>query len=207
MSPFKEPHFFARFENTDSLPSPYIDSLKPFGQEQNYLELFKDAGNKPAVGEASTGYLPDELAPVRIRERIPDANIIIMLRDPVERAYSHYSLLAIYGHERKPFYQALLDDQARHGKLLGQARLYVEQGLNFDGIKRYLDTFGSRKVRIYLTEDFSTDSAKMLEDVCEFLALPFSNGDFFDPHRNYNYSRPPRNAAIRWVKSSRLLRS
>ena len=35
--------------------------------------------------------------------RIPDANIIIMLRDPVERAYSHYSLLAIYGHERKPF--------------------------------------------------------------------------------------------------------
>ena len=52
--------------------------------------------------------------------RIPDANIIIMLRDPVERAYSHYSLLAIYGHERKPFYQALLDDQARHGKLLNQ---------------------------------------------------------------------------------------
>ena len=139
--------------------------------------------------------------------RIPDANIIIMLRDPVERAYSHYSLLAIYGHDRKPFYQALLDDQARHGKLLGQARLYVEQGLYFDGIKRYLDTFGSRKVRIYLTEDFSADSAKMLEDVCEFLALPFSNGDFFDPHRNYNYSRPPRNAAIRWVKSSRLLRS
>lgn len=207
MPPFKEPHFFARVELGGSATTPFFKSLMAFRNEQDYLQLFDRAGTKPVVGEASAHYLFDQLAPLRIHEKVPDAKIIMCLRDPVQRAYSHHSLATQVGIERKPFYEALVEDYARPTKVVGQARLYVESGLYYEQVKRYLGVFGFDRVHIYLYEDFASDTVGVVRDVCEFLELPFYDGRFFDPRKTYNTSGPPRYAIIRMLWASQSLRS
>ena len=86
MSPVKEPHYFSRIE-----PSPERRAFFPHvADEASYLELFDGAADEELLGEASTSYLWEPGTAERIREQSPRARILIMLRDPVERAYSQY---------------------------------------------------------------------------------------------------------------------
>ena len=81
MSEFKEPHYF--------LPEGAMAS-NYYGTWDNYMSLFKDVRNEKAIGEASTGYLYYPESARMIINRIPDAKIIISLRNPVEMAFSLY---------------------------------------------------------------------------------------------------------------------
>lgn len=58
-----------------------------------YRELFRNAGLAGAVGEATPGYLGFKGAAEMIRSHIPHVRLIAVLRNPVERAYSHYLML------------------------------------------------------------------------------------------------------------------
>ncbi len=62
-----------------------------------YLKLFKHVKDELAVGEASVSYLPSMDAAQAIRARIPGARIIMMLRDPAQRLFSHYTAARIAG--------------------------------------------------------------------------------------------------------------
>ncbi len=147
MPAVKEPHFFAQVESGGEAETPRVRTYAQFRREEDYLRLFEAAGPERAVGEASTGYLYDDQAPRRIHERVPEAKIIISLRDPIERAYSQYSknLVEI---ERGPFFEALIEDSARPRKVIGGARLYSEFGLYYEGVRRYLDTFAREDLHL-----------------------------------------------------------
>ena len=204
MSPVKEPHYFAHVN-----PGPerlrYLP-IRLFPREEQYLRLFEGARGHPVVGEASTGYLYDPEAPARIRERAPDARIVALLRDPVERAYSHYLLHVAGGTQHQPFYDALVEDSRRCPKGLGYSYLYVERGLYHQQVRRYLDTFGPERVRVYLYEDLAADASGVVRDVCAFLGVPFYDGRFFDPTPQYaTYS--PRFGLVRRLIGNRYLRA
>ena len=77
MSPVKEPGYF--------IPNDF----RGFS-EKKYLELFKNVKDEIVIGEASAGYLASQEAAFRIKKEIPNAKIIITLRDPVERTFSDY---------------------------------------------------------------------------------------------------------------------
>src|SRR5262245_16436607 len=86
MPALKEPHYFADFEL-----SPEFDNFMPVIRDQPaYQDLFRGSQGSTAVGEASPSYLCDPAAAARIKAAIPDAKIVISLRNPVDRAYSHY---------------------------------------------------------------------------------------------------------------------
>jgi len=206
MPTIKEPHFFAQADMAEDEETPILKSLGEFRDEDKYLSLFEKAGTKPAVGEASVGYLYDESTPMRIQQKVPKAKIIILLREPVERAYSHYLLYNASTPQRKPFYEALLEDYARPRKVLGFSYLYVEHGLYYKQVKRYLDTLGPGQVRIYLYDDLKSDAYGMVRDVCTFLGVSFYDGRFFNPSQAYNTSPAPRNAVFKWAVGNRLLR-
>ena len=90
MSEVKEPSFF--------IP----DRHEAAKTEARYLSLFE--GREEAwLGEASVRYFYDELAPGRIREAAPDGRILIILRNPVDRAYSAYWGTVRSGYERRSF--------------------------------------------------------------------------------------------------------
>lgn len=193
----KEPYFFATL-------APELLRWVKLGlgyvrKEEDYLQLFAGAGTRVAIGEASTTYLYDKDAPLRIKVKVPGAKIIILLREPIDRAYSHYLMLIWSGHERKPFYQALLADYANPRKIQGAAHLYVEAGLYYEQVKRYLDTFGPEQVRVYLYDDLVADAAPVVKDVCAFLGVPFYEGRFFNPNESFNAHQAPRNVLCSWI--------
>jgi len=195
MSPVKEPNYFSISVNPETFLS------KPIRDKTKYLNLFKDVKNEIAVGEASPSYLWDPKAPELIHEVVPDARIIIMLRDPIERAFSHYLLFLGLGTEKSTFSEAIKNAlKAKHdysGRLI-EAGLYAQQ------IKRYLEIFGSDKIKIIIFEEFFLDTTNSFKQVLEFLGLKSNPPDSMNEiHMRFSIPRGKlaelivRNQAIR----------
>lgn len=138
----------------------------------DYLQLFREVAGEEAIGEASVSYLYSSTAAAAIRDEIPDARIVISLRDPVERAYSHFRMDVTTGvAARDDFCEAIERDQALSQKGWGVSSLYVELGMYHDQVERYLDMFGRDRVRILLHEDWTSRPFETVGDLLEFLEV------------------------------------
>ena len=102
------------------------------------------------MGEASTSYLWDSQAAERIKRAVPEASILIMLRDPVERAYSQYWNDVREGLEKRSFLDALAEEQRSGPGGWGVSSLYIDCGRYADQVARYLDRFGAAGPRVVL---------------------------------------------------------
>ena len=166
MSPVKEPHYFSRIE-----PTPERRAFFPrVADEGSYLALFDGAAGEEMVGEASTSYLWEPETAGRIRDRVPEASILIMLRDPVERAYSQYWNDVREGLEKREFLDALNEERRAGPGAWGVGSLYIDCGLYADQVSRYLDAFGPR-VQVSLFEDFIADDARTTAEILSHLGL------------------------------------
>ena len=87
MSPIKETNFFSSKQMQEQ--ELYYDAT-PIQSKNQYLELFKDVSQEKQVGEASVSYLYYTGVAKKILEFNPKAKIVIMLRNPVDRAFSHF---------------------------------------------------------------------------------------------------------------------
>jgi len=97
----KEPHYFG--EDLKKRPDKFIDN------EDEYLNLFKDAKPDQKLGEASTFYLYSKSASREIKEYNPDAKIIIMLRNPIDFLNSLHSQLLFSGNEDEPDFEIAME--------------------------------------------------------------------------------------------------
>lgn len=204
MPSFKEPHWFARVEPSSDLIVHSVTS------EAEYLELFENWKGERAIGEASTSYLWDLAAPSRIQEEIPDAKIIVLLREPVSRAFSHYLMDVREGMEGRPFLRALQEDYASHEKGWGISHLYVELGMYCEQVSRYLERFGRENVLILFFEEVFADSDSTLRAVkhtLDFLAVDPTVSHDVDLQRRYNPHAIPRRMFSRSVLQASGIRS
>lgn len=165
----KEPNFFASSEiPLDSFRKVVIRS------KEDYLSLFANAKGYQYIGEASTDYLYSNIAPYEIKKVIPEAKIIMILRDPIERAFSHYLASAKYKNldiYNLSFYEAVRKDYNRKEKGIGISLLYVESGLYYAKVKRYLELFGEENVLILFFEEFIKYTADQLRIVLNFFGI------------------------------------
>ncbi len=112
--------------------SPMIKEIDYFNHNSHrslnwYLANFPRAnkvGRPFFTGEASTGYLPNPRAASRIRKFFPDMKIIVVLRDPIDRALSHYFHEVRSGREIRPLAEALRAPEADSGYLLSSNEEY-----------------------------------------------------------------------------------
>lgn len=202
MSPVKEPHFFGTRVGT-------TEDLQRYRQIDRYLSLFDGArDDHVAVGEASTSYLWDPDAPEEIRRFSPDAKVIILLRDPIDRAESYYLMDLRDGVQRLPFYEALLEDYYHGKKLWGEGRLYVEAGLYSEQVGRYLEVFGQERVLILSMLDLRRDPRGVLNRSLAFLGIEEGGGGTEVRLESQNRFAMPRNLAALVVNRflNRLLR-
>ncbi len=188
MSPIKEPHFFSQVRQEKlSYDSRVIT------KESQYYALFENAGNYSIVGEASPSYLWDTNAPYKIKKANPKAKIIILLREPIDRAYSHYLMDVRRDIQRNScFFDALAEDYAWKNKGWGVSHLYVELGLYSEQIERYFNTFDSNQILILQFDELKTDSKNVLKKVFSFLninLLPLEEIDFKTKHNTFSLPR------------------
>ena len=111
----------------------FIDSVH---QLEDYQALFEGATHERAIGEASAGYLGSEVAPARIKQMLPEVKLIVVLRNPIEAAYSSYLHLMRDGDETiKDFSVALQAEAERTQDNWGllwryqQRAMYYAQGV------------------------------------------------------------------------------
>jgi hypothetical protein len=164
MSPMKEPCFFSQ-------DRVRLDRDLVVAKERDYHRLFRGSEGYGVVGEASPSYLWHPDVPRRIAERVPDAKIVILLRDPIERAYSHYLMDLRDGGPTAPFYDTIRDQFANGVKVYGTGYLYVDLGLYSEQVKRYLHEFGCDRVLVVMFEDLAHRPAETLFRICRFLKV------------------------------------
>jgi len=160
MAPDKAPNYFSKILIPDDFVFP------PIRSEKEYLALFDDVKDETAIGEASATYLADPEAPKLIHEKVPDAKIIISLRDPIERAYSHYHMFRTRSIETDSFSTSIEKYVSGNPK----AGLdYVGGGMYLEQIQRYWDTFGRDSVKILFFEETIKDVPQAIRKLLKFL--------------------------------------
>jgi len=199
MSRLKEPHFF-----TELKP----DFLPVVSGEQAYLRLFSRAEEDQLLGEASSSYLADPTAPGRIVGANSRARILIVLRDPVARAYSAHWHSVRYGRERRPFLGAIraqLDDPRLRSPSTEAGSWYLGAGQYPAHVKRYMKTFGDR-VLVLLFEELTDETRTAMRRTFEFLGVDADVADRVRP-RVRNAGSLPRNPLFRRLYRSARVRA
>lgn len=137
------------------------------------------------AGEASPYYLFHPLAAERLARDFPDVRIILVLRDPVERAYSHWKERTHHGGETLTFEEAL---DAEESRLVGEAERiaaepgyrsvehenhsYLAQGRYLDMLPRWFALFGRDQFHIAASEDFYAEPESHVNEIWKFVGLP-----------------------------------
>jgi hypothetical protein len=175
MSDPKEPRFFSHIDSPPKFTGPG-DAEKVNGAtvrtEADYLKLFTGIMNGQLGGEATTTYFGDEAAYRHIAERVDNPRIVILLRNPIERAFSCYQYKRNQGLEPAAEFEQALDEEPERIKE-GWAPIwhYVQRGLYAWPVAKAFEIFGKDAVRVYRYENFVKSPASVLEDLAEFFAL------------------------------------
>ena len=160
MSPIKEPNYFSR----KLVPDDHL-LLNPIREKSRYLSLFDKTSNEKIVGEASPLYLSDPEASQLIHDFSPNALILMSLRDPIERILSHFTLIIRDGGYKGSFHNKLLNELKYGITDNTKPHLYLEAGLYSESVKRYLEIFGPKQVKIIIFEEFVKNPKFFLEQI------------------------------------------
>lgn len=158
------------------------------------------AGAEMVTGEASPYYVFHPLAPERVAVTLPDVRLVLMVRDPIGRAYSHYRHMIDRGLETLSFEDAL---DAEPRRLAGQEERivrepgyhsfdhqhhsYLARGRYIEQLQRWDRFFRRERILVVRSEDFFADPAGAYASVLAFLGLPAWTPGRFPPHNAGRY--------------------
>lgn len=190
-SPRKETDFFCRDLSqsvSDDEPRLTRGGRKRILTVEDYASLFSGVTDEIAIGEASPNYLfRHENAVAGIKQHVPNAKLIAVLRNPVERAYSDYLMHVrqVVGNRKPLAEQVATSAESSHTLLKGRY---------YKGMKHFIDTFGSEQVKVFLYDDLRKDSTKLMRQVYEFIGV---DPDYkVDTGRKQQTAQVPKNQSI-----------
>jgi hypothetical protein len=150
----------------------------------------------PLGFESSGYYMHHPLAPARMAADLPGVRGVVMLRDPVERAYSAFKHESARGFETAPTFETALDLEA--GRLEGEVerirttpgyvshahrhQSYVDRGQYVEQVTHLFDTFGRDRVHVMFSEDFFATPHQEYERLLAFLDLPVVHPPAYEQH-------------------------
>jgi hypothetical protein len=136
------------------------------------------------VGEASPSYLFHPLAPERVAQLLPDARLIALLRNPVDRAFSHYQHEVALGREPLAFEEAIdregermqgeVEHMLRDPEYFSEAwwnYTYLARGRYAEQLERWFESFPRERLLVLLTDELGADPAGTHRRVLEFLGV------------------------------------
>lgn len=148
-----------------------------------YERFYEPAGGERALGDATPSYLYLPVVPPRLLHTVGgSARHVALLRDPVDRTYSHYWHRYREGEELRSF-DAVLDEElggAEGWGYVGRSR-YAEQ------LRRYVDAFGRESIHVALFEEYVADPGAVYAAICRHLGVddtfrPDDLGERYNTH-------------------------
>ncbi len=188
MTPIKEPHFFAYegqtldFKGTGDME---IASQMIVTERWRYEQLFEGVTNEKAIGEASAMYLYCEGTAERIKQYLPDVKLIVILRNPIERAYSSYIHLRRDQREHlTDFMEALDAEESRIESNWMPIWHYKKMGFYFEQLNIYFQLFKKDQIKIYLFDDIKKQPVATMQALYNWLNVDSS----FVPDMSLKYN-------------------
>ncbi|MDQ6660637.1 MAG: sulfotransferase domain-containing protein [Chloroflexota bacterium] len=176
----KDLHFFDRKYNKGL---PWYQGHFPTRIERYYVQRIRK--HSFLTGEASPSYMFHPYTPKRVAETLPHVKLIVMLRNPVSRAYSQYHHAVELGHETLSFEEAIETEQGRiggeHQRILENEhyysedykhRSYLSKGIYVDQLQTWMKLFPREQFLILKSEDFYADPSTVFKQVLTFLNVP-----------------------------------
>lgn len=200
MSPIKETNFFSY----DEIKQQQLFYNEEFiTTEQQYLDLFRDATTEKAIGEASVSYLFYHGVPEKIHAYNPLAKIIIALRNPIDRGFSHYLMDKRLGLVKASFNDVVYK-KGLHKAALLYFQQYVSLGLYYEQVKRYIEVFGREQVKILYFDDIVNNLPAIIKELYAFLEV---NDNYVpDTEKVHNSFENPNNGFIHLLYTQKKMR-
>jgi hypothetical protein len=166
-------------------------------------------GRPVLSGEASPYYLPHPLAPQRVRATVPDARLVVLLRDPVARAHSHFHHNRRFGVEDLPTLaeaverepqrlagelERILADE-RYESFAHRNHSYLLRGVYVEQLRAWLELFPREQLLVLETGELDRDTSGAYGRVLDFLGLPPWQPPAFGRHNPSG--SPPLDPALR----------
>ena len=169
MSPLKEPEFFA---------SDIFAHQRSVTTLREYLNCFSGANGQKKIGEASANYLGSRTAAQEIKAFNPSAQIIIMLRNPVDVMYALHSQRVYEDMDHIHDFEAAVEsnEERRWGEGRYKGEKVIRPGYRevcrfAEPVRRYFDVFGRENVKVVIYDDFRSDTAATYGEVLRFLQV------------------------------------
>jgi hypothetical protein len=173
----KEPHYFALHDQEIDFRGPgdedWVNKVA-VNDRDRYLSLYDSDRDYRARGEGSvsTLYYADRAVPEIVRMN-PDMRVVVLLREPVERAFSSYTYLRLRGMEpESDFRVALADERRRRAANWHHLWHYTAMSHYADDLQTLVDGLGREQVGVWFYDDLQADYQRVLAEVAAFLDLP-----------------------------------
>jgi len=154
----------------------YFDMHYQKGEEW-YRQHFENHDGEPVVGEETPSYIRDDAVPQRLKDDIATAKLIISVRNPIERAYSHY------WHEKSKDKHSFAFKEVFENYDLFQN--WVVPGFYYRHVQRFLEEFSEDQLKLVFFDDLVADDEAFIRDVYEFVgADPDYTPSFVDEKVN-----------------------
>ncbi len=179
----KELHFFS-VRGKDPWKVPLEGATVRICRWDDYARFFEDAPPGALKGEASTSYLYTPWAAEAIRQFHPDVKLVCVLRDPVERAFSHFLWLVRRGLEGSRTFEEALQrepERMREGSDFGR---YVWVGRYYEQLRRLYRHFRREQILVVFFEDLMSDPVRVAQKVYRHLGAPDSFAPIVRGRRN-----------------------
>jgi len=163
MASKKEVHFF----DDDS----HFDEPVDYSKYHAYFDISEP---RKLVGEATPIYMYWYEAPKRIWHYNPEMKFIIVLRNPINRAFSHWNMQRDRGYDDLSFWEAITTEESRRRKALPcQHRKfsYIDRGFYSEQLKRVWHFFPKEQTLIIRSNELRKNPKNVLSDICEFLKI------------------------------------
>lgn len=182
MSANKEPWFYAVAGRAAPFTGP--GDGQGVRSRAEYEALFSSAKPDGPIGESSTLYLGSDVAPSAIRADAPNARIIVVLRDPVDRAHSNFVQHRWQRRETLSFREAIAAGPDR--VLAGWSPFWDYLGMSRYGahLGRWFDVFPSRQIHVALFDELIADPVETVQEVYRFLSVDAAFVPELDTARN-----------------------
>jgi sulfotransferase family protein len=139
-----------------------------------YRALLDPASSHTLLGDATPSYMYWEPAPRRIWHYNATMKFIIVLRNPVTRAYSHWNMFKEQGVETLPFYEALLAEPERRRRVAPRqlkVESYIDRGFYTEQLRRIAHLFPPDQVLVLRTEELRAEPQRVVDRITDFLGL------------------------------------
>ena len=191
----KEVYFF------DKKYSKGINWYRSFFPSKFSRFIISSLQKKPFLtGEATPRYLFHPHSPKRVHQVIPNVKLIVLLRNPIDRAYSHYQMEVDHGDEKLTFEEAIEKEEERITTDLERMekdenfysvnfyrKSYLSRGKYFNQLKRWFNYFNREQFLILKSEELYSETTETYKKTLDFLNLPLIELNTYKPFKMRKY--------------------